>query len=75
MPICNLWCPYPYTQYVYIINFFFLLIGEFGVVYKANFIGYNNGHGSMSVAVKTIQGILACLLNSVIAAMKLYSYL
>ena len=29
-------------------------------MYKANFIGYNDGLGSMSVAVKTImQGILA----------------
>ena len=30
-------------------------------MYKANFIGYNNGRGSMSVAVKTMQGILAML--------------
>ena len=33
-------------------------------MYKANFIGYNNGHGSVSVAVKTMQGILA-MLNSI----------
>ena len=37
------------------------------MVYRANFFGYNNGRGSMSVAVKTIQGISA-MLNSVIAA-------
>ena len=55
----------PYTIHNYITLFFNL--GEFGVVYKANFIGYNNGHGSMSVAVKTMQGILA-MLNSVITA-------
>ena len=36
----------------------FVLSLIFGVVYKANFIGYNNRCGSMSVAVKTMQGIL-----------------
>ena len=30
-------------------------------MYKANFIGYNNGRGSMSVAVKTMHGISAIL--------------
>ena len=45
----------PVLQLIY-----FFYLGEFGVVYKANFIGYNDGLGSMSVAVKTImQGILA----------------
>ena len=39
----------------------FFNLGEFGVVYKANCIGYNNGHGSVSVAVKTMQGISAIL--------------
>ena len=50
-----LWYPHPHTILL-IVN-----LGEFGVVYKANFIGYNNGRGSMSVAVKTMQGILAML--------------
>ena len=52
MPIRKLWYPYS-TQYTFITLF---NLGEFGVVYKANFIGYNNGCGSVSVAVKTMQG-------------------
>ena len=54
------WCLHHHT--ILVIN-----LGEFGIVYKANFFGYNNGRGSMNVAVKTIQGISA-MLNSVIAA-------
>ena len=52
-----------YTLHNTYIALFFNL-GEFGVVYKANFIGYNNGCGSMSVAVKTMRGILAMLNSS-----------
>ena len=50
-------------------------LGEFGVVYKANFIVYNNGRGSMSVAVKTMQGILAMLNSVITAGLRNYVYL
>ena len=52
--------------YIIHILLFFFNLGEFGFVYKANFIGYNDGRGSMIVAVKTMQGIFAML--TVIAA-------